>query len=54
MVPAAVVNMKKEIKEWGNSLVITFSPEERRIIGLSEGDIISFTIEDIETKEALK
>lgn len=32
--------MKKQLKEWGNSLVITFSPEEQRIYGLKEGDII--------------
>lgn len=44
--------MKKEIKEWGNSLVVVFSPEERRIIGLTRGDVIDFEINNIETKEA--
>lgn len=43
--------MKKEIKEWGNSLVITFNPEDKKFIGLAKGDVIDFTINDIETRE---
>ncbi len=46
--------MKKEIKVLGNELVITFSPEDQRLVGLAKDDIIDFTINDIQTKEPLK
>lgn len=51
--------MRKKLKRYGNTLVINFNTEERDIIGgssgpLSEGDIINFTINDIETREAEK
>ena len=46
--------MRKEIKKWGNSLVVVFSPEERRIAGIFVGDIIDFNIMNIETKEPLE
>jgi len=32
--------MKKKLKKYGNSLVISFSKEEREIFGLVEGDTI--------------
>ncbi len=35
--------MKKEIKKWGNSLIIRFSPEEMRTHNLKEGSIIDLT-----------
>lgn len=46
-----VKNMRKEVKEWGNSLVITFNSEERRMIGIKRGDVLDLTINDIETRE---
>lgn len=46
--------LTKKIKAWGNSLVITFNPEERDLIGLAEGDILDLTITNIETKEPLE
>ena len=44
--------MKKLIKKYGNSMVIVFSTEELKIIGLKKGDIIDMTINNIETREA--
>ena len=32
--------MKKKLKKYGSSLVITFSSEEKKIYGLAEGDVI--------------
>ena len=42
--------MKKKIKKWGNSLVITFDPEDISIYGLVEGDVIDLGDMLIETK----
>lgn len=43
--------MKKIIKKWGNSLVVRLSAEELAIIGLSEGDVIEFTITSVEKRK---
>jgi hypothetical protein len=44
--------MKKIVKKWGDSYVITFTPEERKLMGgLTAGDAIRFTVTEIETKE---
>lgn len=43
--------MKKIIKMWGKSFVIRLSPDEVKIIGLKEGDIVNVDITDIETKD---
>jgi len=32
--------MKKKLKKYGSSLVITFSAEEKKIYGLVEGDVV--------------
>lgn len=40
--------MKKQIKKWGNSLVITFNPEDSRIHNLTEGKIINVYLSDNE------
>jgi len=32
--------MKKILKKYGDSLVVTFSKEEKKIFGLVEGDVI--------------
>ena len=37
--------MKKILKKYGNSLVVTFSGEDQAILGIKEGDIITLTIE---------
>jgi antitoxin component of MazEF toxin-antitoxin module len=37
--------MKKIIKQWGNSLVIRFNPEEVKTYDLHEGDILE--LEDL-------
>jgi len=39
----------KEVKNWGNSLVIIISSDERRIHKIEKGDIVKVTIE--ETKD---
>ena len=36
--------MRKELKTWGNSMVIVFSKEDQKVYGLKLGDIIEFTI----------
>jgi antitoxin component of MazEF toxin-antitoxin module len=30
----------KQIKKWGDSLIITISPEDARIMKLKEGDVV--------------
>jgi len=42
--------MKKILKKWGNSLVITFSKEEVSINELNEGDILDLDDMIIEKK----
>jgi len=49
-----ILNMRKKVKRYGSSLVVSFSREEKEIIGLTEGDIIDFKINDIETREPIK
>ncbi len=39
--------MKKLIKKYGNTLVVNFNVEDRQIVGLREGDIIDFEINNI-------
>jgi len=34
--------MRKMIKKWGNSLVITFNSEEVKVYDLKEGDFLDF------------
>lgn len=46
--------MRRIVKKWGDSLVVTFDKEVQRIIGLKEGDVIRFTITEIDTKEPYK
>jgi hypothetical protein len=46
--------MKKILKQWGNTLVIRISPEEREIFGLDEDDIVDITIIKITKKEVVK
>lgn len=48
---STLFNMKKIIKKYGNTLVISFSPEECKIVGMDEGDIIDFEIQNIESKQ---
>ena len=43
--------MKKKIKKYGDSFVITFSREEREIYNLDEGDIIDVQIVKKEVQE---
>lgn len=45
--------MLKEVKKWGNSLVIRFSPEECKIYELEEGNTIELCIIK-ENKKKLK
>jgi hypothetical protein len=44
--------MKKIIKKYGNSLIITIDPEDISIYNLKEGDVIEF--EPIKVKEVEK
>ena len=39
--------MRKIIKKYGNTLVMNFTKEDRKIIGIKEGDIIDFEIKNI-------
>ncbi|MEK6935971.1 MAG: hypothetical protein AABW67_04220 [Nanoarchaeota archaeon] len=32
--------MKKQLKKWGNNLVLSFTIEEEKLYGLKEGDVI--------------
>jgi len=41
--------MKKEIKKYGNAIVIRLNPEEQKVYDLREGDII-----DIQIKKEVK
>ena len=43
--------MRKIIKKWGDSLVITINPEEQKIIGVTEGDVVDVSIQNIDTEE---
>ena len=36
-------NMKKKIKEWGNSAVLVFTKEDLDLYDIDIGDIIEFT-----------
>ena len=42
--------MKKIVKRWGNSLVVMFTTEERKIYGLKSGDFIDIEISKIRKK----
>lgn len=35
--------MRKEIKKWGDSMVIVLSPEDLRVYGLRQGDIVDIS-----------
>lgn len=37
-------NMIKQIKRWGNSLIISFTPVEREVYDLSEGDFFDVEV----------
>lgn len=41
--------MRKIIKKWGSSLVITINPEEQKIAGINEGDVVDISIDNIES-----
>jgi len=43
--------MKKELKRWGNNLVIVFTQEDERTYGLREKDILDIGDMLIETKK---
>jgi len=43
--------MRKIIKKYGNAYVISFTSEDRKIIGLEEGDVIDFEIKNIQVQE---
>lgn len=36
--------MKKIVKKWGDSLIVTISPEDAKIYNLKEGSIIDMEI----------
>ena len=46
--------MKKILKQWGNTLVIRISPEEREVYDLNEDDIVELTIIKVSKKEVVK
>lgn len=37
------INLKKELKRWGNNLVVVFASAEERVYNLSEGDIVDIS-----------
>ena len=39
--------MQKIVKKWGDSLLIHLDPEDRKIYGLEEGDIVEVEIKKI-------
>ena len=43
--------MEKIIRKVGTSLGFTFNSEEREINKIKEGSILSFTIDEVKTKE---
>lgn len=43
--------MEKEIKRYGNSVVIILTAEERKINQIAVGDIVDFEIKSVETRE---
>ena len=40
--------MRKQIKKWGNALIISFSAEEKAIYDIKEGDIIEMEVKFVE------
>ena len=48
------MTMTKIVKKWGDSLIITFTREEKQIMDLVEGDYIDLEVRDIQTKEPIK
>lgn len=47
-------NMKKRVKKYGNSLIITFDAEDQAIYGIVEGDVIDIGDMIIQKKEEKK
>ncbi len=43
--------VKKIIKKYGNTFVITFTPEERLIFNLEVGEVVEFNIKKIYREE---
>ena len=37
------INLKKELKRWGNNLVVVFANAEERVYNLEEGDIVDIS-----------
>ncbi|KKM90145.1 hypothetical protein LCGC14_1241430 [marine sediment metagenome] len=46
--------MKKQIKKWGRSLVISFDEEEQRVYEIKEGSILDLTDMVILNREVRK
>jgi antitoxin component of MazEF toxin-antitoxin module len=46
--------MRKIIKKWGDSFIITISPEDMKIYGLSEGEIIDFDVMKVKIQKEVK
>jgi len=44
--------MKKKVRKWGNTFVITFSPDECELWGIDEGSIIN--LEDMMVEKVIK
>lgn len=46
--------IKKIIKQYGNTLVITFNREEQKIFKICSGDTLIFSIDKVLKKEEIK
>jgi len=44
--------MRKKVKKWGDSLVITFTSQECEIYGIVEGDVIE--LDDMLIEKSIK
>lgn len=38
-----LVKMKKQMKKWGESLLVTFTEEDQKIYGMKEGSVIDLS-----------
>ena len=45
-----MVILRKPLKKWGNSLVLSFSKDEKKVYGLKLGDIIDVEIINLKKK----
>jgi len=43
--------MLKEVKKWGNTLLVSFTPEERRVYDLQDGAVIDLEIKSVQQKK---